>query len=89
MLPFCGLVVGTLTNLIALKVIFLPIEPTPICCGAFTMHGLFLQRQDAVSELFAKINAESILYPEVPRVWVGLGLGVGFGNAGSTIIHPD
>mmetsp|Transcript_70961 Transcript_70961/g.199027 ORF Transcript_70961/g.199027 Transcript_70961/m.199027 type:complete len:430 (+) Transcript_70961:3866-5155(+) len=69
-LPFCGLIVGTLTNWIALKVIFLPIEPTPICCGAFTMHGLFLQRQDAVSELFAKINAESILYPEA--MWTSI-----------------
>ena len=38
-----GAIVGYLTNWIALKLIFEPVEPTRI--GPFLLHGMFLQRQ--------------------------------------------
>lgn len=38
-----GAIVGYLTNLIALKLIFEPVEPTRI--GPFTVQGMFLRRQ--------------------------------------------
>uniref|UniRef100_A0A7S1RYB2 DUF445 domain-containing protein n=1 Tax=Alexandrium catenella TaxID=2925 RepID=A0A7S1RYB2_ALECA len=63
-LPVCGVFVGYLTNVVALKVIFLPIEPCrPF--NLFTVQGLFLQRQPEVSALYAKQCAERILSAEV------------------------
>ena len=50
--------VGYLTNWVALKLIFRPIHPTPVCCGAFVIQGAFLRRQKEVSEKFSKLNVE-------------------------------
>ena len=41
-----GAIVGYLTNLIALKLIFEPVEPTRV--GPFTLQGMFLRRQHEV-----------------------------------------
>lgn len=59
-LPLCGVLVGYFTNVVALKVIFLPIEPRTICRGV-TVQGLFLQRQHEVSALYGKQVAERVL----------------------------
>lgn len=64
-LPLCGVFVGYFTNVVALKVIFLPVEPRKLCGGLLTIQGLFLQRQPEVSALYAKQCAERILAAEV------------------------
>jgi len=64
-LPVCGVFVGYYTNVIALKVIFYPIEPRKICCGCFSFQGLFLKRQKEVSALYGEQIAEALLTPEV------------------------
>ena len=54
LLPFFGFTVGYLTNYVALKVIFQPIEPKRVC--GITLHGVFLRRQQEVSKEFARLN---------------------------------
>eukprot|EP00930_Biecheleria_cincta_P055532 TRINITY_DN41849_c0_g1_i1.p1 TRINITY_DN41849_c0_g1~~TRINITY_DN41849_c0_g1_i1.p1 ORF type:complete len:447 (+),score=63.29 TRINITY_DN41849_c0_g1_i1:42-1343(+) len=61
MLPTFGLVVGTLTNWIALKMIFQPVQPVPLFGGRVVIQGLFLKRQAEVSSAYAKIVAEHLL----------------------------
>jgi uncharacterized membrane protein YheB (UPF0754 family) len=60
-LPVAGFAVGTLTNYVALKIIFSPLEPTEVC-GIWTLHGIFLKRQKEVSETFARIICVEILH---------------------------
>jgi hypothetical protein len=48
-LPAFGFVVGILTNWLALKMIFEPVEPVYIC--GMKLHGLFLQRQTEVADV--------------------------------------
>jgi uncharacterized membrane protein YheB (UPF0754 family) len=70
-LPAFGFVVGIATNFIALKIIFEPVEPTKIFCGLCCLfQGLFLTRQDAVSEIFAKVNTQEILTTE--NMWTAI-----------------
>lgn len=70
-LPAFGFLVGIATNWIALKIIFQPIEPTKICFGkCLTFQGLFLKRQDAVSDVFAKVNTQEILTTE--NIWTAI-----------------
>ena len=64
-LPVGGAVVGYITNLIALKWIFEPIEPTKI--GPFMLQGMFLQRQKEVSNDFSAYIADNILTSQ--NVW--------------------
>lgn len=64
-LPLCGVVVGWGTNVVALKVIFNPIEPKVLCGGCFTVQGLFLQRQREVSAIYGKVTADTILSAKV------------------------
>ena len=54
-----GIFVGYLTNWIAIKAIFLPIRPVRI--GPITLHGLFMRRQDEVSEVYGRMIAEDIV----------------------------
>jgi len=63
-LPMCGVFVGYLTNVVALKVIFAPIQPRSVC-GLFTVQGLFLQRQAQVSALYARMVSEQVLHASV------------------------
>ncbi|WP_336001738.1 DUF445 domain-containing protein [Halorientalis halophila] len=58
-LPVSGVFVGYFTNYIAIKAIFNPQEPIEI--GPFTIQGLFIQRQEEVSERYAEIVAEEII----------------------------
>ncbi|MFM1874405.1 MAG: hypothetical protein RL266_142 [Bacteroidota bacterium] len=62
LLPAGGLVVGYLTNFLALKLIFRPVEPMKV--GPFVLQGLFMKRQNEVSEQYAKILAEELLTAE-------------------------
>lgn len=57
-----GFIVGFATNLIALKVIFGPIEEHVVCGVKF--QGLFLKRQTEVSRVFAEQNVAHVLTPE-------------------------
>ncbi|WP_291720946.1 hypothetical protein [Bernardetia sp.] len=63
-LPGCGLVVGYLTNVLALKLIFEPLEPINIL-GVYKFQGLFLKRQKEVAREYAKVITEKILPTEV------------------------
>jgi uncharacterized membrane protein YheB (UPF0754 family) len=67
LLPVFGFMVGYLTNWVALKLIFRPIHPTPVCCGAFVIQGAFLRRQKEVSEKFSKLNVE--LFCNAKNLW--------------------
>lgn len=58
-LPIGGLVVGYLTNAIALRVIFEPVRPRKI--GPVTLHGLFMRRQPEVAGVYARIIADDIV----------------------------
>ena len=71
-----GAVVGYLTNLIALKLIFEPIEPTRI--GPFMVQGMFLRRQHEVSAEFADCMTEKLLASET--LWDGILTGPGAGK---------
>lgn len=57
--PVGAAIVGYLTNWIALKMIFEPLEPKKI--GPVTFFGIFLKRQDEVSIVFSNIIAQQVL----------------------------
>ena len=58
-LPVLGMVVGYLTNWLALWMIFEPVEPRHV--GPFLVHGLFLRRKRDVSEVYAAIIADDVI----------------------------
>lgn len=70
-LPVAGFVVGWFTNYLALKVIFRPLTPKKFLC--WTIHGIFLQRQAEVSEVFARVIMTEILH--VKAIWDAIFLG--------------
>ncbi len=59
LLPIMGVVVGWTTNLLGMKLIFEPVEPTK--WGPIKMHGLFLRRQAEVAEVYAGIIADDVV----------------------------
>src|SRR3954466_13193943 len=59
LLPILGVIIGYVTNLVAMVMIFEPPEPRRIL--GFTVHGLFLRRQDEVSDVYAGIIADDIV----------------------------
>merc|ERR1719188_2313857 len=61
LLPTFGFVVGLLSNWLALKMIFEPVEPRPIFGGRIVLHGLFLKRQKEVSVEYGRIVAARVL----------------------------
>lgn len=61
-LPVGGALVGYLTNVMALKMIFEPKQPKKI--GPFTIHGLFFRRQDEIAVEQGILIAEEIFNPE-------------------------
>lgn len=65
LLPVCGFIVGWITNFLALKVIFRPVEPVQV--GKLIIQGLFLKRQSEVAESFARINCVELLNTE--KMW--------------------
>ncbi len=58
-LPLGGLVVGYLTNWLALKLIFRPIHPVKI--GPLVIQGLFMKRQNEVATEYSRILAAELL----------------------------
>mmetsp|Transcript_26209 Transcript_26209/g.62935 ORF Transcript_26209/g.62935 Transcript_26209/m.62935 type:complete len:413 (-) Transcript_26209:166-1404(-) len=64
-LPVFGFLVGWATNWLALKVIFRPLNPHKF--GPITIHGIFLKRQQEVSETFARVNCVEILHTKA--IW--------------------
>ncbi|MGB1263776.1 MAG: DUF445 domain-containing protein [Cognaticolwellia sp.] len=61
-LPLGGLIVGYLTNWIALKIIFEPKQPIKFL--GFTIQGMFLKRQDEVSRVYADIIESKLMTSE-------------------------
>jgi uncharacterized membrane protein YheB (UPF0754 family) len=59
LLPICGVLVGYITNWLAIWMIFEPIEPKRIL--GIKWHALFLRRQDEVAEVYAKIIADEVV----------------------------
>jgi uncharacterized membrane protein YheB (UPF0754 family) len=59
LLPLLGVVVGYVTNWLALWMIYEP--PLPRKVGPFTIHGLFIRRQPEVADVYARIVSEEIL----------------------------
>jgi uncharacterized membrane protein YheB (UPF0754 family) len=59
LLPILGVMVGWVTNYVALWMIYEPAEPEQ--WGPFRVHGLFIRRQHDVAEVYARIVADEIL----------------------------
>lgn len=61
LLPAFGLLVGLATNWLALNLIFRPLKPMRLTPWGPILQGLFLRRQDAVSEVYCHIVTTEIL----------------------------
>jgi uncharacterized membrane protein YheB (UPF0754 family) len=59
LLPILGVIVGYVTNWLALWMIYEPPEPRRI--GPFKLHGLFIRRQPEVADVYARIVSDEIL----------------------------
>ncbi|GMH42194.1 hypothetical protein BSKO_10113 [Bryopsis sp. KO-2023] len=59
-LPVAGLLVGYLTNLAAIKLIFEPAEPKKIL-GCFTIQGVFLKRQHEAAAMIAELSEREFM----------------------------
>src|SRR5436190_66287 len=59
LLPILGVVVGYVTNWLALWMIYEPPEPWRF--GPFRVHGLFIRRQPEVADVYARIVAGEVL----------------------------
>ncbi|CAM9203879.1 unnamed protein product [Ascophyllum nodosum] len=64
-LPAGGAVVGYLTNWLAIKLIFEPVDPIKV--GPFVLQGLFLKRQNEVAADFAEFFANNVLTSQ--KLW--------------------
>ena len=58
-LPVLGVIVGWVTNLLGMKLIFEPVVPRNV--GPVRLHGLFLRRQNEVAEVYSRIIANDIV----------------------------
>jgi uncharacterized membrane protein YheB (UPF0754 family) len=58
-LPIGGVVIGYVTNWMALWMIFEPVEPRRI--GRLKLQGLFIRRQPEVADVYAQIIADDIV----------------------------
>jgi uncharacterized membrane protein YheB (UPF0754 family) len=58
-LPIGGVIIGYVTNWVALWMIFEPVDPHQI--GPLKLQGLFIRRQPEVSEVYGEIIAEDIV----------------------------
>lgn len=59
LLPILGVIVGYVTNWVALWMIYEPREPRKV--GPLRFQGLFIRRQPEVSDVYARIVADDIL----------------------------
>jgi uncharacterized membrane protein YheB (UPF0754 family) len=58
-LPICGVIIGYTTNLLAIKMIFEPVERRRF--GPFSFQGLFLRRQPEAADVYAGIISQDIV----------------------------
>ena len=58
-LPIGGIIIGYVTNLLALRMIYSPVTPRKI--GGYTWQGLFLKRQREAATVYAQIIADDVL----------------------------
>ena len=58
-LPIGGVIIGYVTNLIGIRMIYEPVSPRRI--GRFTWQGLFPKRQHEAADVYAAIIAEEIM----------------------------
>ena len=63
LLPLFGLLVGYITNALAIYLIQKPLDPVRF--GPFTVQGLFIKRQKEVSRYFGKVFANDLITAEV------------------------
>jgi uncharacterized membrane protein YheB (UPF0754 family) len=63
LLPVFGLLVGYITNALAIYLIQKPLEPVKI--GPFTVQGLFIKRQKEVSRYYGKVMASDLVTAEI------------------------
>lgn len=61
-MPIVGVIVGLVTNWLAIVMIFKPQEPTTYL-GLFTYQGLFAKRQAEIARDYGKTTAEEVLTP--------------------------
>jgi uncharacterized membrane protein YheB (UPF0754 family) len=59
LLPIAGVAIGYITNLVAIWMIFQPVEERRIL--GVRMHGLFLRRQREVAGIYSKVIAEDVV----------------------------
>ncbi len=60
LLPVFGVLIGYVTNWLALWMIYEPVEPRKLF-GRFTIQGLFIRRQPEVAGVYAGIIADDII----------------------------
>lgn len=61
LLPIGGVIIGYITNWLALRLIFEPVHPIKV--GFWKFQGLFILRQKEVAKEYSKIVSEEILNP--------------------------
>ena len=59
LLPIAGVLIGYVTNLVAIVMIFEPVEEKRF--GPFKFQGLFLRRQPEVAGIYSKVIAEDVV----------------------------
>jgi uncharacterized membrane protein YheB (UPF0754 family) len=59
LLPILGVVVGYITNWLALWMIYEPAHPHQV--GPFRIHGLFVRRQPELADVYARVVSDEIL----------------------------
>jgi uncharacterized membrane protein YheB (UPF0754 family) len=57
--PIAGVIIGWVTNYLAIACIFQPLEPVGM--GRFRFQGLFIRRQKEVADVYAGIIADDVL----------------------------
>jgi len=62
-LPIVGALVGTVTNWLAIQMLFYPRKPKKIL-GLFTYQGMFPKRQDEIAGQMAEVAARDLIIPE-------------------------
>ena len=80
LMPIVGVIVGLVTNWLAIQMIFRPQQPTRYF-GLVTYQGLFPKRQAQISADYGRVSAADIL---TPRNLIRL---VSEGEAGERIAH--
>ncbi len=65
LMPIVGVLVGLVTNWLALQMIFRPQEPTKYFFGLFTYQGLFAKRQKDIARDYGETAEAEILTPQI------------------------